>query len=144
MSLIVFKDELVLQKNATPRIKLNFPRHDFSSTSSTSSSIVSIYDSTQNIAITQEFRKMEDIIQDIMGGASLNGIPSTNNNNNEMDIQAINQSRERSQAAQIQQLIDSGLVQSEKTKYPMNQGAGAVPSANNVNEKAAADVVSTN
>ena len=69
-----------------------------------------------------------------------NGLPSTNNNK-EMDRQAINQSTERSQAeaAQIQLLIDSGLVQSEKTKYPINQVAGAVPPANNANEKAAAE-----
>lgn len=59
-----------------------------------------------------------------------------------MDRQAINHSTERSQAeaAQIQLLIDSGLVQSEKTKYPINQVAGAVPPANNANEKAAGSV----
>merc|ERR1712166_205571 len=43
----------------------------------------------------------------------------------------------------IQQLIDSGLVQSEKTKFTINQGAGAVPPANNANEKAAADAISS-
>ena len=60
-----------------------------------------------------------------------------------MDIQAINQSREIQQQKAIQQLIDSGLVQSEKTKFTINQGAGAVPPANNANEKAAADAISS-
>merc|ERR1712166_798052 len=75
--------------------------------------------------------------------AYLNGMPNGTNNNKEMDIQAINQSREIQQQKAIQQLIDSGLVQSEKTKFTINQGAGAVPPANNANEKAAADAISS-
>jgi len=70
-------------------------------------------------------------------------MPNGTNNNKEMDIQAINQSREIQQQKAIQQLIDSGLVQSEKTKFTINQGAGAVPPANNANEKAAADAISS-
>merc|ERR1712195_65873 len=75
--------------------------------------------------------------------AYLNGMPNGTNNNKEMDIQAINQSREIQQQKAIQQLIDSGLVQSEKTKFTINQGPGAVPPANNANEKAAADAISS-